>query len=1598
MPDNQSNINQQITYTRVGLATDPLIDQVQKGYVTDCLNGIISSFDGKSVSYQNEGGSLFCLEAPVGYKVIGRQYIPQLSEVVYMLTNPTTGNSMVGYVLNNNCIFNILLDDTIAGSDLLKFNINNPILKIEVKTTNCATQLYFTDGVNPRRYIDLNNLPWKDTIVGGIVTPIVGQIDANKLKVQPNFSVMTITPTVVNVGGNIIEGSYQFAACYSDLYSNKLTSFYSITNPVSIFNNGAVSPNFNDLSNKSISITLDKLDTTGLYDYFNLAVIKTINGVVTVDFVGTFNIQSSTYNYTYTGNEASGSNIKLTITDIEEQFAYYDTAQTLCQVEDELVWGNLTKEDPLNYQKIWNQVSIGWETWKVPLTSTEDYSNGIDSAILKGYMRDEVYAIEGCFVLDNGSITPRCSIPGRVALPSDLVPITTSNPDVEGFVNSSCTTIPPTVPTWQVYNTGSLEGFSPDYNPDYNCPQPYQQGQMAYYESIKKYPNNPNIWGDLANQPIRHHRFPDSTITHIHDQNPNPFNSSYNSYTHNIYPIGIKVDVNSLMLAIQNSTDLTEEQKSHIVGFKIMRGNRVGNEGIIAKGYLYNCGQYEKQEQNFFYPNYPFNDVNPDPFISSTPVSNKSGANTSTLLNNFQQSRFTFHSPDTHFDTPNGILGSYLKLETVETGTCKAHFVQVLQNAREKIRTKYALEIAFITAILASIGVQFNFNNTIQAGTVDTDSQTYSATPTFDMQNFFPTYNTTLDLLDKLSPWINYGWQYNGIGYYGNYTPVPNLGNKIRSIDYGGYITSGVNSTFGDIYPINNTNRESSVYISVNSSLPYAGVDNSRQTASMAGVCNSSTPFYSDISAYYSSIKRYVPDQYGDIFSYTAIDTGTYETFLDNNGNTITSVPTVFGGDTFINRFGWKIKQPFYNINSVNEQDGYDVNYNQDPDPANPSQDYTNTGNIGYPIWYYSTDNVTSTIENTFGPGLTNLTNLFNTPGGLLVLVFTGGIALFAVVFQLMAELLNGAFFNGLGLKVTNLECNNYSSLELWETGMAYLYAYGIPYAFCESQVNVDMRLATNMKEGNFYPQVGTDIPDYWLQQTNVPIIYDNTYNYNNSYSKQNEETYFSLLRPDWEPDQVCYTTYPNTAIWSDQSSLEETKNNWLVYRPANIKHFPKTFGELQALDTLENKEVLVRYDNHSQIYNALATVVTSQLTASLGTGELFSGVPIDLKRTDNGYAGTQNKFIINTENGHIFVDAKRGQVLLLRGNSVEDLADAKYMNSKFFTNNLPFNILKTFPNANIDNNYNGIGLHGTYDSFYHRFILTKIDYTVINNNLKYDGTNFYIGGGNFTEGSHQSGVIKYQPKTIIELGDPNYFCNKSWTMSFSFLTNSWTSYHSYIPNFYVEYEDYFQAGLNLDSNSNNNCTIYDHNSTFTLFNSFFGVSYPYIIEEPYSYKFQNEIIQSVKDYCTVLKYNSYDQFVETNDPIYYDNIIVYNNNQNSGLRPLIVKDNNNQQQYRQYPQYNSDNVSILVTKNENYYMYNMVWDVTKDFTVPNWLNTCTPSLGQKSLNQDNMNYTNQSYKKFYLRAKDSKIRSTLLKTDYKIISRFKLQQTQNSY
>jgi len=50
--------------------------------------------------------------------------------------------------------------------------------------------------------------------------------------------------------------------------------------------------------------------------------------------------------------------------------------------------------------------------------------------------------------------------------------------------------------------------------------------------------------------------------------------------------------------------------------------------------------------------------------------------------------------------------------------------------------------------------------------------------------------------------------------------------------------------------------------------------------------------------------------------------------------------------------------------------------------------------------------------------------------------------------------------------------------------------------------------------------------------------------------------------------------------------------------------------------------------------------------------------------------------------------------------------------------------------------------------------------------------------------------------RKIVSLDDPTYFCNKSWTLSYSFITNSWISFHSYTPNFYIGENNFFYSGI----------------------------------------------------------------------------------------------------------------------------------------------------------------------------------------------------------
>lgn len=1644
MAEEQSLISSNPKSAKIGMSLDTMTSDIPQGMLSYALNAITEGADGNQVTYQNEAGNILCTNFPEGYTVVHTKNIIEKNIIVVFLVKDDETTSEIGVVDTNTCLYTPKINAPCIG-----FSKNIPILKSVYKVTNCSTELYWA---NPeRRWIDLENLPFLEEVVEDqCEREITDEVDCNKMRVQPDFLIPQIAVTDVDSDGELVAGTYQFGVQYANLMGEAYTSFYSITNPLPIFDPNKITQDFNYTVGKSIDVLITNIDQTGFYDYFNLAVIKTVNNISSVELVGTYKIVREEQLITYTGQNKE--QIRLTVDDIFQKYPVYDEAGDLTSVQDVLIWDDLTTTQRLNYQEIANAIKPKWQTYR--LRNDKPYANEINAANRRGYMRDEIYPFGIVFILDNGYQTDQFPLTGRAPTTFDLE--TVFNDDVVDGAAEICEPPEPRQ-RWQVYNTGTNEGtglnfcpeipdFSllgtlehtcsdqgcteqgvptlyftfdkptpeqfqvligfteygggaattvgynmfpipPGYTPSVAYPNPedpfiitipqgvtshtipgpiphlplpqnswichsclfpvnhwylkpvspsgylrlqftttvvpitnipmddpqelpeppegciyddpcyegpWESGDFAYWESTEKYPCTPEIWGALADKPIRHFKFPDNLVTPIHDE----------EY---IYPIGLKIDMQQVVEAINNSS-LSQEQKDRIQEIKIVRGNAANNKSVIAKGLLNNVGKYTREGSTFYMPNYPYNDLRADPFLGFAQTEQDDDAPYLKRLRAYDEEdskqRFTFHSPDTSFFQPG--LGNILKLETAEYGMSKGHFQAVQEHARYKFLTRDAYAVAI--AVAQALGFASSKPGSLNF---------------FSGEAAMAGFQVMIDILYKSIPRINYTYQYNSFGDYTNYQGVPNdQGVKIRRADIAAYAAPGVIS-LSDNHPINNFQRESSVYIRTTKALPFpdsiGGVpqDVSRWILSDEALCdNFSVILDKEISSYYGSIKTNFVNQYGQINSYELVDTGF--SFLLNLSSPITDrFKTIFGGDTFITKFAYKTKLPFFIDNRVNADDESDIFYNE-------------IGNAAYPIYWLSTD----AVSHSAGGGIFNkLDQLF-------------------------------------GVKVNNFDCR--ADKFFYQNGKIYLFAYGIPYFWTESRVNTDLRQAYNNKEGDFFPHVDEFIPDFWLQEKNVSIQNDNTYWYNKSFSKQNKEDFFSRLPDDYTLEE-CTTRLTHRAIYSEQQTdlVNYRRNNWLIYRPASKKDFPQNFGRLISLDGLENKAVLARFEQKAMLYNTLLTINTSNPQAAyLGNSTLFdSSPPIDYAETDMGFIGSEHKFLLRTEYGHITGDSKRGQMFLLQGTSGKEITN-EHVN-KFFSEHLPFQIKKAFPSINIDQHYNGIGLHGVYDAMYNRFILTKLDYKPLLEGITYTDNKFY-----------------YQEEEI-QLSDTNYFCNHSFTISYDFDNQAWISFHSYLPNYYVGNNNTFYAGL---PNS-----IWKHNATYSLFNNFFGSIAPYIIEYPYYFQGSSEILQNIKDYTRVLEYTNERTYIQTDDT-YFNKAILYTPQQCSGLLLLTRKPVNNLSLYNTFPKYNTDSKEILYTKSSSFYQFNTFWSLVIDKREPLFISSCQNLSIYKELNQENMSYSKRSYKKEPLRDKELKVRMILDNTSgSKLISAFTLAPSMKS-
>jgi len=1318
-----------ISQVVAGLNMNSVASLVQEGQYTFALNGCIENFDGNSYSLQNEQGTLLCVTLP-DLRVVGRLNILEKNLIVFWLTDNV--NSEIGVVNTDTCTYTTKINSPCIG-----LSTEAPIHQAVYKVSNCSTEIFWTDG-GKRKWMDLENLPFLEIPnPDGCENIITDQIDCNKLLVQPNFNIPQLQIESVDSDGELEAGTVQFGIQYSNVSSEAYTSIYSITNPLSIFDPNKITQDFNYKVNKSVNVLITNIDTSGFYDYYNLIVIKTINNIATPYIVGTYKITKETELISYTGQNKT--EVSLTMFDVFEKFPIYDNVDGVTTAQDTIIWKSVTTTERINYQKIWNKVNLKWQTHRI--RADKPYADELNIVEKKGFFRDEIYTFEGVFLLKNGLQTDRFLISSRISAPYDTELI--FNSDVPQDSTDKCE-VAEASPRWQLYNTASVIDFEQQlietvcgarsvyskngpieqsicgqkqYEEDECYEGPYQYGDFAYWESTEKYPCNTEIWGELADKPIRHHKFPDSIVTHIHDKNF-------------IYPLGVKLDAQELLQIIQDS-DLSQEQKDNIVGFKIVRGNRANNKSVVARGLLNNVGKYSREGTEYFYPNYPFNDLRVDPFILSEnntaestddTVQNSScleykirntanaalvykyikcdGEETSVSVpgngniticaesSNIEDNKF---GNDTHLvysssnkfcqseeeeesSTIPGIsnLNGFTNKERYTFHSPDTHFFQPSLGNILKLETaewgnsrghfvqvknhakyRFLSNKAVLTTLLFSTGIGF------ASGTYGLSNNVFNGTAAYTA------FMVVSELIYKLLPKKNPAYQFNSLGFYDNYIPVKNEGNKQRRLELASYASPGVLSV-GDDHSLNNFQRESSVYLKTTSPLPFvseiAGVpeDNSRYTLSQENLCkNRSNVLNKDISSYYGTIKKNFQNQYGAVYSYNSVDTGAQYLFEDITP--YNKDKYIFGGDCFINRFALKNKLPFFIDNRVDTLDEADVFYNE-------------IGNIGFPKYWFSTD------------------------------------------------IKRGSLFGLFGIKSNNFDCKE--GKFFYDSGVIYLFSYGIPYFWCESEVNVDLRQPYNGKEGDFFPHVSTDIPDEWLQEINTSIQNDNTYFYNKTFSKQNVENVFNSLPLDFTQDK-CKSSFPFRAIFSEKQKSEavEKKNNWLVYRPTSKFDFPQNNGNLVSLDGIENRQVLARFENKTFLYNALLTIPTSTAQAYLGQSLFDQNTPpLDYSDTDLGYFGSQHKMFLKTEYGDVSIDAERGSVFLMNGQKVNDISGDI---SKFLIEYLPFQIRKYFPQFPIDNHFNGCGLHGVYDNKYKRIIITKKDYIPIKDVL-FDGTRFY--------------------------------------------------------------------------------------------------------------------------------------------------------------------------------------------------------------------------------------------------------------------------------
>jgi hypothetical protein len=481
-----------------------------------------------------------------------------------------------------------------------------------------------------------------------------------------------------------------------------------------------------------------------------------------------------------------------------------------------------------------------------------------------------------------------------------------------------------------------------------------------------------------------------------------------------------------------------------------------------------------------------------------------------------------------------------------------------------------------------------------------------------------------------------------------------------------------------------------------------------------------------------------------------------------------------------------------------------------------------------------------------------------------------------------------------------------------------YLSTTSVRDFFVESEVLVDFReMGDEVYEKVYKHQEYTDL-ETMFEMNPSTIGEGNYYDYDYSLSITKLFTqYYSqgnLQSRYYDPEiaQLCYSYYPDRIVYSLPQNEESSKDAWFMYLTNNYKEFK---SQISGVKNFAKTGIFMTFKNASPL--VLQGVDTLQSEAGVeiivGDGGLFAKPPQNVVVADAPYeyGSSQNRLsVISTPVGLHYMSQNQGKIFAY-GQGLKEISG---MGMKWWFNAfLPYKLTEDFPDyPHTDNPVAGVGCQSIYDNKDARLYFCKKDYKIksqFKDRVTYDlETNRFLLDGN----------------TQVKLGDPLFFNDVSWTVSYNPSSQMWISFHDWHPDLTLQSKRTFITTKKSG--------MWKHNATCQSYCNFYGVDYPFEIEIPYV---TGQTVTTVRSMEYILEcyrrssFNCVDQYHVLDEN--FTHAVIYNSEQVSGYLNLNPYPKNNLALSSQYPIINTNSIDILFSKEENKYRFNQFWDITKD-------------------------------------------------------------------